>query len=158
MQIIATILQNEAGEDSLGNAESDAESKNLDTGDLVSDEPPPLVYYPPGWRRGDDPPPSEDNSDSDDDGPPPLVSPTSSTFATTFAAIKAHDDGHDHDTTTTTTTENDEPRSRQAAGLNMSPDVEHAVMTMLKGDNPDWHDFKDRLSRSAAACHNGPSQ
>ena len=34
----------------------------------------------------------------------------------------------------------------------MSPDVEHAVMTMLKGNNPDWQDFKDRLGRSAAAA------
>ena len=69
-------------------------------------------------------------------------------IAATFEA--AHNNDHNYDTTTTT--ECDEPRSRQAAALNMGPDVEHAVMTMLKGNNPDWQDFKDRLGRSAAAA------
>ena len=50
---------------------------------------------------------------------------------------------------TSTVAENDEPRSRQAAALRMGRDVEHTVMTMLKGDNPDWQDFTNKLSRSA---------
>ena len=70
MRIIAIILQKQANEDLVKNAESDAEFKNLDTENLVNDGPPPIVYYPPGWRRGDHPPPFEADSD-DDDGPPP---------------------------------------------------------------------------------------